>query len=388
MRSPASPTPVPAATSRLERDLDDAAARPEDAALRARIAAHGLDVLPALEAHLACDLPIDALEGYEAVLKAVLRREMAGMVSGAAARAIAEFQRRVGLLLKYKSYAVKASSPLGYSIFLQNPAEGFSFQRHLTHKTEVFHILDVLPGDAAGSAGGPGGFVFLCTGEQWERVYDRERFAAWLAGERDEPDYERYRIPARPGDVFVLDQLGIVHTVVGCILEEFATVSTDMVDRLHDQNQGRPIPPAFTRDLVSQRLHTLRTPAASRLVVPSGATGEVHIEALPPIQVAGGTRTTLADGFVVATLHQIDPGAESDPTHDPCRATSLYVRQGTGQALLGTAAELAAGALPAIPLAATNLLTIPPGIHYSFVNDGRAPLHLVEHRIRPEVALF
>ncbi len=369
---------MPTASSQLERDLREVAARPDDEALRARIAAHGLEVLAALETHLASDQPIGALEGYEAVLKAVLRREMAGAVPAAAARSIAEFQRRVGLLLKYKSYAVKASSPLGYSIFLQNPGEGFSFQRHLTHKTEVFHILDVHPG----------GFVFLCSGEEWQRVYDRERFAAWLAGERDEPEYERFRIPARPGDVFVLDQLGIVHTVVGCILEEFATISTDMVDRLHDQNQGRPIPPAFTRDWVRRRLQALHTPAASRLVTPAAGAPGVQIEELAPARAPGGTRTVLADGFVVATLYRVEPGAESDPGHDACCAASLYVRQGSGKALLGTAAELAAGTAPPIPLATADLLTIPHGIHYSFVNDGRSPLDLVEHRIRPEVALF
>jgi mannose-6-phosphate isomerase-like protein (cupin superfamily) len=371
---------MPTTSSQLERDLRDVPERPDDAALRTRIAEHGLEALPALETYLTSDLPIGALEGYEAILKAVLRREMAGPVSGAAARSIADFQRRVGLLLKYKSYAVKASSPLGYSIFLQNPGEGFSFQRHLTHKTEVFHILDVHPG----------GFVYLCTGDQWERSYDRERFTAWLAGERDEPDYERFRIPARPGDVFILDQLGIVHTVVGCTLEEFATISTDMVDRLHDQNQGRPIPPAFSKDFVRQRLQTLHTPPASRLVVPGGVDdrGALRIEPLAPLHAPGGTRTVLADGFVVATLYQIEPGAESAPGHDACCATSLYVRQGTGQALLGTAAELAAGTIPAIPLAATDLLTIPPGLHYTFINEGPTPLHLVEHRIRPEVALL
>jgi mannose-6-phosphate isomerase-like protein (cupin superfamily) len=369
--------------SEVESDLRAVRQLPQDEALRRRLAAQGLALLPALEEHLTSDLPIAALEGYEAVLKAVLRQEMARQVSGPAARAIAEMQRRVGPLLKYKSYAVKASSPLGYSIFLQEPGQGFSFQRHLTHKTEVFHILDAQAG----------GFVFLCSHEEWAQCYERARFAAWLAGERDDPDYERFRIPARLGDVFVLDQLGIVHTVVGCVLEEFATVSTDMVDRLHAQNEGRAIPPSFTQAAVRARLRGLRTPPESRLVRPgAGGAGnpdnDPRREVLPAERVHGGRRTVLIDGFVAAALHEVDPGAESEMGDDAGRATSLYVRQGGGSIRIGTAAEVAAGEAPPMRLAAGDLLTIPPGIRWVVANEGGSPLELVEHRIRPEVALI
>jgi len=367
-------------TSHLDRDLRDLGSRPDDGALRERLAGHGLEVLPALAAYLASDLPIAVLEGYEAVWKAVMRRELAGEVSGEGARTLAAFQRQVGLLLKYKSYAIKASSPLGYSIFLQNPGEGFSFQRHLTHKTEVFHILDVHPG----------GFVFLCTSDEWRRCYDRERFAAWLAGDRSDPEYERYRFPARPGDVFVLDRLGIVHTVIGCILEEFATISTDMVDRLHDQNQGKPIPAGFDRAYAAERLREIRSPAASRLVAgprPGAGAEPATSTELMPRPVAGGSRTLLADGFVVATQIRVEPRGETEIGADPCRAAALYVRAGEGRVLMGTAAEMRRPTPPSLPLSANGLLTIPHGIQYAFVNEGRAPLELVEHRIRPEVAL-
>jgi mannose-6-phosphate isomerase-like protein (cupin superfamily) len=363
-----------AQSSDLDKDLRDLAGRPADEALRERLAGHGLELLPALEPYLASDLPIAVLEGYEAVLKAVLRRALAGEVSGPAARAIAAFQLRVGLLLKYKSYAIKASSPLGYSIFLQNPGEGFSFQRHVTHKTEVFHILDVHPG----------GFVFLAAFDEWVRSYDRERFAAWLAGERREPDYDRCRFEAHPGDVFVLDRLGIVHTVVGCVLEEFATISTDLVERLHDQNEGKPIPAAFDRAHARERLLAIRTPPASRRV--SGPKRDPRIEALPPRDIPGGSQTVLAEGFVAATRYRIEPRGSTEPQSDPRRAASLYVRAGQGRVLLGTAAELARATPPSLPVAANDLLTVPHGIDYAFVNEGGAPLELVEHKIRPEVA--
>jgi hypothetical protein len=364
--------------SQIDRDLREVGARPEDGALRERLAGYGAEVLPALAEYLTSDLQIAVLEGYEAVWKAVLRRELAGEVSGETARAIAAFQRRVGLLLKYKSYAIKASSPLGYSIFLQNPGEGFSFQRHLTHKTEVFHILDVHPG----------GFVFLCGFDEWTRCYDRQRFAAWLAGERSDPVYDRYRFPARPGDVFVLDELGIVHTVIGCTLEEFATISTDMVDRLHDQNQGKPIPAGFGKAYAAERLRGIPSPAASRLVAaPRTAARRQDAPELAPRGIMGGSKTVLADGFVVATQYRIEPRGETEVYADPSCAASLYVRAGEGRLLMGTAAEMRRASPPCLPLHGGDLLTVPPGIRYAFVNEGLDALDLVEHRIRPEVAL-
>jgi mannose-6-phosphate isomerase-like protein (cupin superfamily) len=369
-----------------------------DLATHARLAEHGLRLLPALADYLSSDLPIAVLERYEALLKAVLRRELDGEVSGETARAVAAFQLQVGLLMKYKSYAVKASSPLGYSIFLQNPGEGFSFQRHLTHKTEVFHILDAHPG----------GFVYLSSYDDWRRDYDRNRFADWLAGQPDAA-YERFRIPAHPGDVFILDQLNIVHTVVGCTLEEFATISTDMVDRLHDQNQGRPIPAAFVKPWVHQRLAGLRNPPSSRVVAagladlerrhatpatPAAAAAGAHADAaaassrhLRARAIQGGTRTVLATGFVDAAQYSIQPRGETAPQSDPRCAASLYVRSGRGRVLLGSAAELARPTAPGLAVAARDLLTVPQGIWYALVNEGDQPLEVVEHRIRPEVAL-
>src|SRR3954463_13179356 len=115
---------------------------------------------------LRAESPIAVLEQSESRLKEVLAVELAGQLDGPRIRALASFQRDLGFLLKYKSYAVKAASPLGYSVFLQRPGEGFSFQQHLTHKTEIFYVLDVLPG----------GYIFLCDFEDWQRVYDRAGF--------------------------------------------------------------------------------------------------------------------------------------------------------------------------------------------------------------------
>ena len=43
------------------------------------------------------------------------------------------------------------------------------------------------------------------------------------------------------GDVMVIDDLRVVHAVLGSVLEEFATTSNDAVLRLHDQNKGEVV---------------------------------------------------------------------------------------------------------------------------------------------------
>jgi hypothetical protein len=359
----------------IERDLLELLSGPVRPGTVERLAADGLEVLPALEPYLASDLPIAALERFEDVWKRILARTLRPGISGADARTLAAFQQRLGPLLKYKSYAVKAASPLGYSIFLQNPGEGFSFQRHLTHKVEVFHILDVLPG----------GFVFLASFGEWRQVYDPGRFAEWLAGAPD-PVYERYRIAARPGDVFVIRELGIVHTAVGCVLEEFATVSTDMVDRLHDQNEGRPIPPHFRRPFVLERLAGVRSPESSRRF--EGLSGEGPVVELVPQEIQGGHRVSLFDDFVGASLISIETGRQTSLLGDPNRAASLYVRGGAGRILLGTRAELARATPPSLPLAQGDLLILPPGASYVLVQDGLEALELVLHEIEPGTALI
>src|SRR5208337_2502550 len=136
---------------------------------------------------------------------------------------------------------------------LQSPGQGFSFQHHLVHKLEVFHIIEVKPG----------GFVFLCDYKDWQQVYERRAFEKWLAGEAN-PDYDRFKFVPDPGDVFVISELGVVHTVVGCVLEEYATVSTDMVRRLHDQNEGRAIPASFTRANAERALRAIEPAPRNR----------------------------------------------------------------------------------------------------------------------------
>jgi len=324
--------------------------------------------LAALVEQLRTDSPIAVLEEAERRLKSRLQRELAVARDGAAMRELAALQQRLGFLLKYKSYAVKAASPLGYSVFLQRPGEGFSFQQHITHKTELFYFLDVLPG----------GFVFLCSIDQWRQVYDRDAFLAWLAGAPDER-YERFRFVPRPGDVIVIDKLNVVHSVIGCTLVEFATVSTDMVDRLHDQNDHRLVPAEFTRNYSEERLRTLPWPGQSQRVNYESAGG--GRTPIPEQRVSGGVRTVLDDGLVTAATYRFAPGAVSDISVDAHRAASLHIVSGSGRLVLGDAAEMRRLSPPTLGARAGDLFFIAPGAHYGFVNDQTEPLIVAEHLI-------
>lgn len=335
---------------------------------------HESAALAALVEQLRTDSPIAVLEDAERRLKSLVHGELAAPLDGVAMRELASLQQRLGFLLKYKSYAVKAASPLGYSVFLQRPGEGFSFQQHVTHKTELFYFLDVLPG----------GYVFLCDISEWRRLYDRDRFLAWLGGTPD-PAFERFRFVPQPGDVIVIDKLNVVHSVVGCTLAEFATVSTDMVDRLHDQNERRLIPADFTRGYAEDRLRQLPWPGSARRVSmePAGW----RRTAIPEQRVSGGVRTVLDDGVVTAATYVFAAGAVSDPMVDASRAASVHIVSGSGRLVLGDASEVRRASPPTLAARAGDLFFIPPGAHYGFVNDHTEPLIVAEHRI-PHATAF
>ena len=107
---------------------------------------------------------------------------------------------------------------------------------------------------------------------------------------------------------------GVVHTVVGCTLAEFATVSTDMVDRLHDQNEGRSIPTEFTRAYAESRLRAIRWPAASRYV--HIAANGVTQSPIGPEPITGGMRTTFGRGAVMAAACSFARGMASEIATD------------------------------------------------------------------------
>jgi mannose-6-phosphate isomerase-like protein (cupin superfamily) len=358
----------------IERAIRDVAGDAPDGRGGDVIRDAGLDALPVLAEHLSADAPIDVVERFEAILKSVLLSCLRGGVPGPTARRVARFQQGIGFLCKVKSYAIKCATPLGYSVFFQRPGEGFSFQRHVTRKTEVFHILDV----------SPGGYAFICSHEDWTRTYDPDRFAAWLAGDLD-TDYDRFRFAVRPGDVFVIDRHNVVHTVVGCTLEEFATVSTDMVDRLHDQNAGRAIPAEFDRAYARRRLESLEFPAGARRLAVGGTTLEAA--QIEPVPIRGGALVRLADSFVVASRYLVEAGRTTDVQHDDGRAAVLHVTAGGGRVLIGDADELTRPEPPSLRVRKADVLLVPPGTRYALASDGPDRFEVSEHRIALEAAL-
>lgn len=333
----------------------------------------GLDALPALEIMLTSELPIREIENYEAVLKALLQHVFINGVSGSEARRIAQFQKNIQFICKYKSYAIKSASPLGYAIFFQKPNQGFSFQRHVTHKTEVFHILEPMHG----------GYVFLCTYDDWAAIYEPDSFAAWMIGKPDD-QYERFRIYPQPGDVFVIDKLNVVHTVIGCILEEFATVSTDMVDRLHDQNQGHIIPAEFNREFVADNLAKLHVPSSRRSIdIVTHAASMLSPEPQP-----GGRVTRLSCNDMKIAWHEIEPDSKTNSVNSEEDAISLYIARGNARLAIGEPKELKSDNPTTIPAQTGDLFMVPPGISYFFINDANSQLLVSEHRLPYEIAFI
>jgi hypothetical protein len=336
-------------------------------------ATYGIALLPDLEQYLLQDLPFDTVERLERLVKLVVRSACATPRSGAEARDLALFQQRVGLLLKYKPYTIKASHPLGYSIFLHNPGEGFSFQQHLMHKMELFHILEVQPG----------GYIFVCDCADWTRFYEREDFARWLLGEPN-PACDRYRFYPKVGDVVSIDRLRMVHTVIGCTLEEFATTSTDMVDRLHDQNRRDSVPARFCRTYARDRLRALRAPRMSRRVRLTAAGFET--QPIPAVAMQGGHKVVLEDRFLTAARYVIEPGQSTETEYAADDAVALYVLEGAGTLAILAPDELASSP-PAIPIAGGDALVVTSGMYFRMTARRDGPLVLSLQRAPFETLL-
>src|SRR5262249_21152947 len=104
-----------------------------------------------------------------------------------------------------------------------------------------------------------------------------------------------------------------------------------------------------------------------------------------PIQ--GGSRLTLADSFVVASRYLVDAGRTTDVQHDDERAAILHVTAGRGRIVVADEAEAALPNPPSLPAGKADVLLIPPGTRYAFVNEGVERFDVSEHRITLEAAL-
>ena len=92
------------------------------------------------------------------------------------------------------------------------------------------------------------------------------------------------------------------------------------------------------------------------------------------------------DGVVTAAFTRIDAGKGSAIETDPDRAACLHIVEGSGQLVLGEAAEVRGASPPVVTAAKGDLFLVPPGAHYGFVNDERVAFVVAEHRIPISVA--
>ncbi len=262
---------------------------------------------------LKMDASIEETERTEQHYKELLRK-CAESDDPAVALLVAKTQKEIGFILKYKSYGIKATTPLGFSLFFLEPDQGFSFQRHRDFKIEVFHFLEIKNEKS---------FAFLCESDDWEKAYKPEKFSQWLNGVHDEA-YAKLCYTPKPGDVLRVDRPGIVHTAIGCVLEEYANVSSDMVDRLHDQNKSRTISMHYTREYFLKMLSRLQYPRQSQLVqhTPTGFSTH-HLESEDtPARIK-----LLETDTVIAQRVFLKPGETWQlDTHDAYN--SLFVSEG------------------------------------------------------------
>lgn len=327
------------------------------------------DALPVVAAYLRRPLRIERIERIEALFKRYLQNAFAERLSGEDARFVAEVSKTVGFILKFKPYGVKCATPLGYSIFFLRPGMGFSFQRHRTRKTELFHMLQTLER----------GQVYISTSKEWEAAYDKDAFNRWLDGAPD-AQFQAYSRRPDPGDVYLVTELDTVHSVLGCVLEEFATVSTDMVDRLHDQNSGRSdshfVDPATVAAWLSQLPRPLPHLCwASLTVEPQPLAARVE---------NGVAQVVLADtSEFLAERFDIDGNATFRIAADPQRARSLFCLGGRCRVALQADGD--ARAAESVELSSGDVIIVPPAIAAVIVADEKTSLS--SHTIRPALAL-
>ena len=185
---------------------------------------------------LATPQPQETVEAIEVALKRHWSTVLDAGRDASASQAFSQTFHRLGFLRKYKSYGIKFSSPFGYSIFTLHDGKGFSVQVHTVAKVEAFHFF----------AAHDTSFAILSSEADWH-ASSAEFLSEWSAGVLDDGP-----LGFRPaaGDVMVIDDLGVVHAVIGCVLEEYATTSNDAVLRLHDQNAAdEVVPPERHPDL-------------------------------------------------------------------------------------------------------------------------------------------
>ena len=195
---------------------------------------HDPRVLDEVCRSLAVPRPARKVEDIEAGLLAMWQDVLSGATDDLdELEACSAFFSRLGFLHKYKVYGVKIALPFGYSLFDLADGQGFSFQVHEEPKLEGFHVLR--PRSDA--------LMYVAGLDEWEST--GRDWAVTRLDERPRQELPPGALVPLEGDVAAVRETGVVHTVLGCVLEEYASCSVDSVVRLHDQNdRSDPVLPA------------------------------------------------------------------------------------------------------------------------------------------------
>jgi hypothetical protein len=296
------------------------------------------EVAASVRAALASPDRIDTVERIEGLAKYWwddLLRPGAEVAAGDAV-AFARFFSTVGFFHKYKPYGVKIASPFGYSLFDLHERQGFSFQVHIEPKYEAFHILRTKPGS----------LIYVGSVPEWEAVGDRWARGLWAG--QDLPDPPAVWRP-EVGDTTAIIETETVHSVLGCVLEEFAGCSVDAVERLYDPYPRTDLE-LPTEHVRARDLLLCSTSALPKRVLRRVASGWQVDPAVP-----GASSQTLIDvkgelwgGRVVVTADApvaLDGSDEDVSVVVPATADVVVEIEGT-----------------ALPLAIGDLVCVPPRV--------------------------
>ncbi|MGQ0679205.1 MAG: hypothetical protein ACT4OM_06040 [Actinomycetota bacterium] len=293
--------------------------------------------------------------GIKELWRAGLGRER---MSRPQARAFVRFFREIGFTYKYKPYGVKIASPFGYSVFDLNPNQGFSFQVHAKPKREAFVILEVKQG----------GFVFMCSQQEWGE--GALRWVREWADEQAQEGSSPYVWMPSPGETIPVSAPGVVHTVIGCVLEEFASCSVDAVVRLFDQNSrtGFTLPQAHPG--VGELLMRGYPGVPDRSVERAAGMWESR-------PLAAGAPVIDVPGNFTGARKALPPGGRIELAARPGWVTTIVPV--SGDAFLATAGLK-------LQLRVGELVSIPPG--WAAELESREGATLAVHSVAAEIVLM
>ena len=316
---------------------------------------HDPALLEDVRRYLAVPRPYREVEDCEAALLALWQDVLSGTVGDLMElEACSAFFSRLGFLHKYKTYGVKVALPFGYSLFDLAPGRGFSFQVHEEPKLEGFHVLR--PKSES--------LLYIADLDEWEGG-GRQWALDHLVDGVPTPFPAGALVPLE-GDVATVSETSVVHTVLGCVLEEYASCSVDSVVRLLDQND-RSDPELPARHLApAQLLRSGSTRLPRRHLARSGAgwvrrTPPWGGEVLETSQVRGW-REVLRPGVAQALV----PGAH---------VTSVVVVSGR------LSASLSRTLLTRSP---GEVVVVPPGLPVTLACD--VPTTVSVHQVPAELA--